>query len=310
MKLELVQLLSTDKLKLPGLLYTPDKPTKKAAIWLHGMGDNGMFYNPKRINALGTALTNQGITFLSFNNRGAHNSKQLYRDDPNLPEAQREVQAGCLYEIIRDCVADIDGAVNFLQTKKYSEFYLLGHSTGANKICVYQQHVKQNPFKKYVLAGPGDDSGLYYDELGADRFTNTLATAKQLTKSGKGMDIMTQASGMGGFSAQSAYDILNPNGDYNTFPFYEATTKRLGTKALFEAYRKIRIPTLTVFGENDESARTAGGVSDALIALEDNTHESIIDDCGFLTIAGGDHGFHGVEEAFASAVASWLGSTA
>ncbi len=307
MKTELIQLLATDKLMLPGLLYTPDKPTKKAAIWLHGMGDSGMFYNPKRINALGAALTDQGIAFLSFNNRGAHDKKTLSIQDDSLPKAERDFQGGTHYELIVDCVKDIDGAVQFLKDRKYTEFYLIGHSTGANKICVYNQRAAKNPFSKYVLAGPGDDSGLFYSELGEALFTKALAKAKELKKSGNRLVIMPEDSGMHPFSAQSAYDIMNPNGDYNTFPFYEVATKRLGTKALFEAYRKIRIPILTVYGENDEFAYTAGTVSDALIMLEDNTHESIVNDCGFLTIPNTDHGFHGAEDTFAKAVADWLG---
>jgi alpha-beta hydrolase superfamily lysophospholipase len=305
MQLELVQILSTDKLKLPGLFYAPEKPTKRAAIWLHGMGDNGMFYNPKRINALGRALTDQGIALLSFNNRGAHDKKTL-----SIEDSDQQLQAGTHYELIADCLKDIDGAVAYLRGKKYTEFYLLGHSSGANKVCVYDQHATNNPFSKYVLAGPGDDSGLFYTELGEPVFTATLAAAKELKKSGNGLKIMPVTSGMYPFSAQSAYDILNPNGDYNTFPFYEATTQRLGSKALFEAYRKIRIPILTVYGENDAYANTAGSVSDALILLEDNTHESIVDNCGFLTIKDADHGFHGAEEPFAQAVAAWLGGHA
>ena len=213
------------------------------------------------------------------------------------------------YELIADCTKDIDGAVAYLKAKKYTEFYLIGHSTGANKICVYNQHTANSPFSKYVLAGPGDDSGLFYEELGEKTFNSSLALAKELKKSGKGLDVMPESSGMCPFSAQSAYDILSPNGDYNCFPFFEATTKRLGSKALFEAYRKIRIPTLTVFGENDEYATTAGSVSDALILLEDNTHESIVDDCGFLTIEGADHSFHGAEKAFAKSIAGWLGGS-
>jgi pimeloyl-ACP methyl ester carboxylesterase len=301
MTLNLVQLLSTDKLKLPGLLYTPDKRTKKAAIWLHGMGDSGMFYNPGRMNALGQALTDQGITFLSFNNRGAHDSKSL-----SIADSEDRFQGGTHYELIADCVKDIDGAVQFLKDKKYTEFYLLGHSTGANKICVYNQTAPKNPFSKYVLAGPGDDSGLFYQELGNELFTKALNLSKDRTKQGNGLNVMHENSGMQPFSAQSTYDILNPNGVYNTFPFYEATTERLGTKVLFKEYRQIRIPTLVVFGEHDEFAHTAGSVSDALILFEDNTHSSIVNGCGFLTIPETDHGFHGAEEKFAKSVANWL----
>lgn len=302
MKTELIQLLSTDKLKLPGLLFSPEKPTKKVAIWLHGAGDASVFYSPTRTNALAKALTSHGISLLAFNNRGAHESKKLSYSD-----SDEAYQGGTHYELITDCVKDIDGTVQFLKDKKYTEFYLMGHSTGANKICVYNQHSNKNPFSKYVFAGPGDDSGLFYAELGEALFTKTLARAKELKKSGNGLVIMPEDSGMHPFSAQSAYDIMNPNGDYNTFPFYEVATKRLGTKALFEAYRKIRIPILTVYGENDEFAYTAGTVSDALIMLEDNTHESIVNDCGFLTIPNTDHGFHGAEDTFAKAVADWLG---
>lgn len=302
MQLELVQLLSTDKLKLPGLLYVPDKQTKKVAIWLHGMGDTSVFYSSKRTNALGQALTDEGIAFLAFNNRGAHEKKTL-----SIANSEERFQGGSNYEIISDCIKDIDGAVAFLNSKKYTEFYLIGHSSGANKICVYNQHAAHNPFSKFVLAGPGDDNGLFYQELGDTKFTATLAEAKDLKKSGKGLEVMSEASGMAPFSAQSTYDIMNPNGDYNCFPYYEATSKRLGSKTLFEAYRKIRIPTLTVYGENDEYVHTAGSVSEALILLEDNTHESIVDDCGFMTIEGTDHGFHDAEDNFAQSVAAWLG---
>jgi len=301
MKLDFVSLLSTDKLKLPGLLFTPDKPTKKAAIWLHGMGDNGMFYNPVRMNALGNALTEAGITFLSFNNRGAHDKKTLRYADKDM-----DYQGGTHYELIADCVKDIDGAVQYLKDKKYTEFNLIGHSTGANKVCVYNQKSTKNPFAKYVLAGPGDDTGLFFEELGEASFASTLAEAKEQVKSGKGEELVAPSSPMYPFSAQSAYDILNPDGDYNTFPFYEDTTKRLGGKPLFQEYRKIRVPTLVVYGDRDEYVQTAGTVSDALILFEDNTHESIIDDCGFLTIENADHGFHGAEKTFAAAVANWL----
>ncbi|MEO7364388.1 MAG: alpha/beta hydrolase [Candidatus Saccharimonadales bacterium] len=301
MKLELIQLLSTDNLKLPGLLYTPEKRTKKAAIWLHGMGDNGMFYNPKRINALGQAMTDEGITFLSFNNRGAHDKKTL-----SVADSEDKYQAGTHYELIADCVKDIDGAVQFLKDKKYNELYLVGHSTGANKICVYNQTAAKNPFSKFVLAGPGDDSGLFYTELGKDLFNKALSLSKTRTQQGDGLSIMHEKSGMNPFSAQSTYDILNPNGAYNSFPFYENATERLGTKVLFKEYRQIRIPTLVVYGEEDEYAYTAGSVSDALIALEENTHSSVINSCAFLTIPDTDHGFHGAEDKFAKSIASWL----
>ncbi len=103
-QLEFVSFLSTDNLKLPGLLYRPSAQTKKVAIWLHGMGDNGVFYNPTMINALGQALSEQGIALLAFNNRGAHSVKTLKSADESLPDEDRRVQAGTFYEVLADSV--------------------------------------------------------------------------------------------------------------------------------------------------------------------------------------------------------------
>ena len=126
-------------------LYRPDKQSKKAAVWLHGMGDNGAFYNPERINALAEALTKNNIALLAFNNRGAHDRKSLHIADDSLPEEDRRYQGGTHYELIEDCVKDIDGAAEFLAEQGFSELYLMGHSTGANKICAYHARAKQQP---------------------------------------------------------------------------------------------------------------------------------------------------------------------
>ncbi len=306
MKLEFVSLHSTDRLKLPGLLYTPDKPTKKAAVWLHGMGDSGMFYGPTRINALGKALTEKGIALLAFNNRGALARKSLYIDDETLPKEQRHFQAGTYYELIADCVHDIDGAVRFLKEQGYSELYLMGHSTGANKVCVYDARTKQNPFTKYVLAGPGDDSGLFYDEIGERRFWQALRYAHKAVREGKGECLMPKYTGMYPFSAQAAADILDPDGNYSTFPLYEATTKRLGKKPLFAEYKNITKPLLVVYGENDEYTYTGGGTAAALAVFRDFTNPKALKVSDFVAVPETDHGFHGQEELFAKTVATWL----
>lgn len=308
MTLELIKFKSTDGIALPALLYKPKSPTKKVAIWLHGMGDSGVFYNSDRTNALGQNLTDRSIAFFSFNNRGAHYKKVLHQTSPDGKD--NRINGGSRYEKIADCVQDIDGAVAYLSALGYKEFYLVGHSTGANKICVYN-HIKagakaKNPFSAYVLVGPGDDNGLHYSELGKAVFDRALETAKEHIANKIPLAIMPESAGMADFSAQSAYDILNPNGAYNTFPYFEATTERLGTKQLFEAYRSIRIPTLVVIGENDEYVRTAGTASDALILLEENTHESIIDDSGFVSVEGADHNFSEQSDFFAKTVAGWL----
>jgi alpha-beta hydrolase superfamily lysophospholipase len=305
MKLELITVQSTDKLEFPGLMYSPEKPTKRAAIWLHGMGDNATFYNPRRINALAEALTTRGISLLAFNNRGAHNSKRLRIVDVTLPDDETGYQGGTHYELIADCVKDIDGAADHLRRHGYNELYLIGHSTGANKICAYHVRVKHSPFVKYVLAGPGDDTGLFFSELGERKFQRALNYAKEALKADQGMKIMPRYTGMYPFSAQAAADILDPDGAYNTFPFFETTTKRLGKKPLFSEYQQLNIPTLVIFGEHDEYANTAGDTRQALKLFK--KHIAKIPQADFQLVKDADHSFHGKEKAFAKQVADWLG---
>jgi pimeloyl-ACP methyl ester carboxylesterase len=270
------------------------------------MGDNGIFYSPQRINALGNSLTAKNIALLAFNNRGAHDSKKLRIDDETLPEDKRDYQGGTYFEKIADCVQDIDGAVTFLQEQGFSTLYLLGHSTGANKICAYHARVKDNPFSKYVLAGPGDDSGLYYAEFGDKKFWAAIKQARQLIAENKPLHIMPLSSGMHPFSAQAAFDILDPDGAYNTFPYYEATTKRVGRKPLFEEYRTIDRPTLVAFGEQDEYTTTAGGSAGACTILKKHLPPNVRANSAFSLIKDTDHSFHGSEVVFAETVASWL----
>ena len=306
MKLDFVSLLATDKIKLPGLLYQPEKPTKKAAVWLHGMGDNGTFYNPERINALGEALAKNGIALLAFNNRGAHNRKGLRVIDDTLPEEDQRYLGGTHYELIADCVKDIDGAADFLADQGFTELYLMGHSTGANKICAFHTRAKKNRFKKYVLAGPGDDIGLFFMELGAKRYWQALRYAASKVDVGDPLHTMPKYTGMYPFSAQSARDILDPDGAYNTFPYYETLHEKLGEKPLFKEYQKIDKPTLVIIGQEDEFMDTAGNAEGALKLLMQHTPNSQLKQADFMAVAGADHGFHDHEQEFAEKVSDWL----
>lgn len=303
--LEFVSLESVDKLKLPGLLYRPKTSAKKVAIWLHGMGDNGVFYKPELMNALGEALTSNGIALLAFNNRGAHNSKSLNIADETLPEEDRLYQGGTHYERIADCVKDINGAVSFLRKQSFLEFYLLGHSTGANKICAYHVREPHNKFAKYVLAGPGDDIGLYFQGLGPKRFWQALKYAARMTDKDPSHP-MPKYTGMHPFSAQSAWDILNPDGAYNTFPYYECLNERLGSKPLFDEYQKIDRETLVIIGGADEFAYTAGDANGALDLFMKHTSNPRLKHTDFVGLAEADHGFHDHEAEFAKKVSDWL----
>lgn len=306
MKINHVSFITTDRLQLPGLLYEPDQPTRKIAIWLHGMGDNGVFYKPKLISALAQSLTVKGIALLAFNNRGAHNAKTLYRDVEGLTKTEQRYQAGTYYELIEDCLKDVSGAAEYLLAEGYKELYLAGHSTGANKVCVYDSLTKSNPFKKYVIAGPGDDAGLNYLALGDTKFKSALEYAQSAVSNGKPLKIMPAYTGMNPFSAQSAADILDPDGHYNTFPFYEAVNGSSGDKKLFKEFQAIGTPMLVIAGSQDEAAASAGSAEAALKLMKASANQKILDRSEFQLIQNSNHTFDGYEQDFAERVSSWL----
>ncbi len=297
---------TTDNIELPGLLYAPQSVTTEIVLWLHGMGDSGVFYSPKRITALASELIKRNVALFAFNNRGAHNSKMLRKAEPEPDKDSQPYQAGTHYELIEDCVSDIDGAVLFLKQLGYRTFHLAGHSTGANKICVYDDLTTNNPFTRYVLAGPGDDIGLTFSDLGPLRFQRALDYAKKQVLAGNLMKIMPKYTGMNPFSAQSAADILDPDGHYNSFPFYEAVHGKLGTKTLFKEYRNITKPMLIIAGNEDEASASAGSTEQALEMLKRNTNDKIIAQTDFQLVPDADHSFHGAENVFAEKVAAWL----
>lgn len=305
MNLEFLSVLATDKVVLPALLYTPDKQTNKAAVWLHGMGDNGSLYNPQRMNTLGETLAEADIAFLALNNRGAHNAKRLKIADDAIPDEDRSYQGGTFYEMIAYSVKDIDGAAQLLKERGFTELYLIGHSTGANKICVYHAKAAKHEFAKYVLAAPGDDTGIFFTQLGEKKYWQALKYAAGKLETDP-LKTMPKYTGMHPFSVQSAWDILNPDGDYNTFPYYEAVNERLGSKPLFREYQSIDRKTLVIIGEYDEFMATAGGPQGALDLFMKHTPSKRLKETDFLILPDADHSFHDLEDAFAAQVTEWL----
>lgn len=302
MRLTLQTVSTRDGLSLPGLLYEPLRKTRKAVIFLHGNGDSAVFYNVARMNGMAGDFTRAGYAFFPFNNRGAHFIKRLR---VKKGRKVKYAEFGVAYEIIRDCVYDIDAAIAFLRRQGYREFYLMGHSTGANKICVYDwlKRGRRNPVRGYILFSPGDDVGIYYKELGGKVFRSLLKQARARARK-KGRRTLVPHELVGHLmSWASLYDTINPDGDYNVFPFLEALGQfKLSRRPLFRYVRAIRQPTLAILGEYDEYCY--GKVS----KIAEKVRSLCIrqPNLQWRVLRGADHGFHKKEPALMRAVAQWL----
>lgn len=301
-KAALVEFKTQDNFSLPGLLYQPSRKTNKVLITLHGNGSSSVFYESTLSNIFAQKLAIKDVGFFPFNNRGAHYIKKINRIN-NEGEKER-IKYGMTYELIKECILDIEGALDFLGEQGFSEFYLIGFSTGANKICVYDYYKSKNRISKYILAGGGDDSGIIYNEIGSkEKFKEYLKQAKSHIDLGKGKEFIPKYILNWLISYQSFYDEANPDGDYNTFPFYEYMNKlNLSTKRLFREYRSITKPTLVVYGERDEYCYGDVGKVVGILKKEAPT-KKLFD---FEIIKNADHGFNGKEKELAVTVSEWL----
>lgn len=299
---ELIQITTSDNLLLPGLFFEPNPQSKKALISLHGNGGSSTLRHQKLTHAFVEELTSQGISYLPFNNRGAGYYTKVDLAKAEGDETSRKY--GMAYELMAETVADIDGAINFLRDRGYEDIYLLGFSTGANKICLYNFLKPNNSVRKYILACGGDDTGIYYNTWGSEKFYAYLEEAKMAVENGRGRDLILDLVKEGNLiSYQSLLDTLDPDGNYNIFPYYEIlNNKRLGKKKLLHEFSSIMKPTLVIYGDQDE--HSYGKVPEILNILKEyqNAQTSI----DYQMIEGGDHGFTGKENELAHQVAKFL----
>lgn len=285
----LLRLEAADGVELSGLLYEPRRRTDQAIIYLHGTGGASIF-DSRRTALLATEFVARRMAWFPFNNRGAHVITK-----PRLG-------GGMAYELIRECVHDIDAAVRALRRLGYRDFTLAGHSTGANKIAVYDFYRKRNPIRRYILLAGGDDTGLMHEQWGARRFRSILQRARTRRRSRELVPATVSALPM---SWRSLYDMINPDGDYNVFPFLEAFGRaRLSRKPLFRHVRGMRKPTLVIYGEDDEFC--FGNVSGCVASLAGAVGSK--PNFEFVIMKDADHGFAGHETELAALMAGWITS--
>ncbi len=300
---ELLSFPATDGLELPGLLYKPEKQTEEVVIYLHGNGSSSIFYDSFFQNTVATHLNAKNIAYFPFSNRGAHLIKSFSRMEQG--EKVRD-QYGTTYELIKECIFDIDGAIQMLQNRGYTKIHLAGLSTGANKICVYDYYKHDNPITSYLLLSGGDDTGLYYSMLGGETFAAALLKAQTKIDKGDGDELVSAVLAPFPLSYRSFYDTINPDGDYNIFPYNETMNNlKLSKKELFREFKKIEKPVHVIYGQFDEYCY--GDVPRCVDILKKQVADK--DNFTFTIIPDGTHGFDGKEEELGELVSSWVRTT-
>jgi pimeloyl-ACP methyl ester carboxylesterase len=123
---ELCTFRTSDNERLHGLLFTPLEASDVALLFIHGVAMN--FYLPPLVT-FAQELAARGFHGFVINTRG----HDWISRRGNLTKF-----GGAAYENLEDCLPDLDGALNFLRTRNYRRFVLIGHSLGAIKSMIYQ----------------------------------------------------------------------------------------------------------------------------------------------------------------------------
>jgi pimeloyl-ACP methyl ester carboxylesterase len=284
----LVRFEAGDGVALAGLLYEPRRTSTRAIVWLHGGGGASVFES-RRTNLLASVFIARGIAFFPFNNRGS-----------GIVRRAGGTLGGSAFERIGECVADIDGAIRELWRRGYRGITLAGHSTGANKIAVYDHYKPRNRAKRYVLLAGGDDTGLLYAQLGRRKFNALLAKAKSMIKARRGGELAPPIPGQTMLSWRALYDVANPDGDYNVFPFFESMTGTKLSRRPFRFIRAIRKPSLYIYGDGDEYSFDDVPRCVSVLAQHVNDRAEIV------IMRDADHGFGGREEELGAVLANWI----
>ncbi len=114
--LERIYFNTEDKIELVGLLETPNKPKKKVVISIHGMQSNCL---KQRENILSKTITEAGIAYFAFNNRGAEVVTYTKK-----VSGEKNLNGGVVYEDVLDGYYDIKAAINkMLEVRLYRNIF-------------------------------------------------------------------------------------------------------------------------------------------------------------------------------------------
>jgi len=252
------------KRPLDGFWCHGRKTKKRLLVFVHGMHSN--FYRSELKKTLMLKSADSEFDVLSFNNRGA--------------------EGGTNSETFRDCLKDIDAALEFGRSRGYRRFLLVGHSTGCQKIAYYQALRKTPDVEGLVLLAIGDDYAIFRKDLGR-RFDEWVKRARRMVRRGKGDDLLG-APKIAPFSAKRFLSVADPD---------EVEQRIFDFDGKLQHFRKVKCPVLTVLAGSDEfeTIRPQKAIAILDAAYRGERFE------GWVT-RGADHGFHGDEDKVAGLI--------
>lgn len=276
-KPEFVRYRTEDGAILQALLWVPDEAVKTAVIYVASA--TGGFCGAHDLVPIAKAITDQGYAFMTPNVRTI--------GDPN----------GWTYARFEDCVLDVDAGVNFLKSRGFDNFILVGHSIGGTRAMYYwvrkrEASVRALVFMGSIVSSYGEAQFRWSDEKKAD-YEAFLVGVRAMIGEGRGEEVVT----FKGFFAPpvppmmtaAARTVINFFGNQEECP---SGTAKYG--------HQVTIPALVVHSAEDTIAtpKNAQAIYDSLTAAPRRD----------LIWVGGGHMLSdpNVSKTYGEAIAGWI----
>lgn len=280
---------TSDKLELQGLLYEPDKKTKRAVLHVHGMA--GSFYENKFLDFIAKKLTPKGWAFCAFNNRGTGFISDFFK---KTKKPEEYVGIGNSREKFEDCLIDIKAWVDFLSKQGFNKIHLQGHSLGSVKVPYYQAKTQDKRIKSLVLLSPPDMIGLIKEDK--KKYEKDLNQAKQMVKQGKGNEFMPERIwDWYLLSANTCLNFFAEGSEVAVLNFHNPQDE-------FKILSQVKVPIFAVMGTKDDALVTSIEKTMRLIKEKAKSSPRV----ETKIIKGALHSYRGHEQQLADAVYSWL----
>lgn len=237
--MEKIKIYNKDGIKLKG--YYHKAASKIVVLYVHGL--TGAY--DELAQSVGAMCERENIAFCFAYNQGAGEIKELERKNGTTCQT---ILSGSCYENFNSIIPDIDCFVKFLEKEGYTDFFLIGHSMGNNKLIYYLNQNKSHLFKGFVLLAPQDMEAIikseYHKEL--------LYEANQLIQMEKGTEILSKP--FMGYCKMSANTLYQ----YNHFEGLLSLPYRQ-SKGDWRYYNNIDMPKKIIIGEFDQGLDLTNG---------------------------------------------------
>ena len=283
----LTEITTKDKLIHQGIYFEPKEKSDIAMLWVHGL--SGEFHSHiTSIDAFASKGDDLGYGFAVFNTRGAKFIDGVQQQDASNPKGYIYIPGGAGNEIFEECIHDIDAGITFLTQQGYRKIILVGHSTGANKVCFYAGTVQDSRVIGVILNSPISDRL----EKTKKEIAETLPLMKQKILEGKGDELLFGYSHFP-MTAKRYLSLYEIGSKEDVFDYGDEKPKLI-------VFSNITKPLYVILGEKDEHAdRPLIDIKKVFDAhTTSKNYTSII-------VPNALHGFDGMEQKLAKLVGEW-----